>query len=67
MKLVRGWCINGPTGDIGEEASTEEDGEGSEVLGRVVDGDVLESRAERVLNVRAESVWENHFKECLRL
>ena len=67
MKLVRGWRIDGPTCDVGEEASAEEDGENGEVLGGVMDGDVLESRAERVLNVRAESVWEDHFEGCLRL
>ena len=67
MELVGRWCINGPAGDVGKEAGTEEDRQDSEVLGRVVDGDVLESRAERILNVRAESVWEDHFEECLRL
>ena len=60
MEGFRGGGFDGATRDVREEAGAEEDGENGKILGRVVDSDVLVSRAERVLDVRAKIVREDH-------
>lgn len=45
-----------------EEAGAQEDGEDAQVLGGVVDADVLMPCTEGVLDARAEVVWSWHFR-----
>lgn len=51
---------DGAAGDAGDKACTEEDGEDAEVLGGVVDDDLLVASTECVLEMRTEVVRENH-------
>ena len=50
----------GAARDVGDETGAEEDGEDAEVLGVVVDGYFLVTRAEGVLEPGAEVVREGH-------
>jgi hypothetical protein len=48
------------TGDRGEKASTEEDGEDAEVLHRVHHTNVAVPGTKRILHTRTEIIWQHH-------
>jgi len=60
MERLRRRSIDGSPCKGADEAGSEEDRKDAEVLGGVVYGDTFVTRSERVLDERAEVVWQWH-------